>query len=80
MTIWTLDDLHRALSAATSHGNARAVVRRAARVVGVRGRDELGLHELVRMCSALSAEGGAIQQVAEEIASDALHEEDRNAA
>lgn len=80
MTVWTLEDLQRALSATTSHGNARAVVRRAARVVGLGSGERLDLHDLVRVCSALSAEGGAIQRVAEEIASDALHEEGRQAA
>ncbi len=80
MSFWTLDDLQGALGAATSRGNARAAIRRAARIVDVRSADELGLHELVRVCSALAAEGGAIQQVAEEIASDALRDEDRNAA
>ncbi len=80
MALWTLDDLHHALGAATSRGDARAAVRRAARIVGVRTHDELDLHELVRLCSALSAEGGVIQQVAEEIASEALRDESRNAA
>jgi hypothetical protein len=80
MTIWTLDDLHRVLSTATSGGNARAAVRRAARIVDINANAELDLHDLVRVCSALSAEGGAIQRVAEEIASDALHDDDRIAA
>lgn len=80
MTIWTLEDLQRALSATTSHGNARTVVRRAARIVGLGSRKRLDLHELVRVCSALSAEGGAIQRVAEKIASDALHEEGQKVA
>ena len=62
------------------HHSARAAVRRAARIVGVRTHDALDLHELVRLCSALSAEGGLIQQVAEEIASEALRDESRNAA
>jgi len=80
MTIWTLDDLHHALSAATSRGNARTAVRRAARIVGVDSHEPLGTHELVRICAALSAEGGAIQQLAEGIASEALRDQTRNAA
>lgn len=80
MTIWTLDDLQQVLSAATSRGNARAAVRRAVRVVDVDAEAKLDLHDLVRVCSALSAEGGAIQRVAEEIASDALRDDDRSAA
>ena len=80
MTIFTLDDLHHALSAATSRGTARAAMRRAARIVGARSHGTLDVHELVRICAALSAEGGAIQRVAEEIASEALRDETGNAA
>jgi len=80
MKIWTLDDLAYALSTTTSHGTARAAVRRAARVIGLRSSDALDLHELVRICSALSAEGGAIQQIAEQIVSEALTDQGRHAA
>ncbi|MDA0351474.1 MAG: hypothetical protein O3A10_04580 [Chloroflexi bacterium] len=72
MTTTTLDDLQGALGAVTSAGNARAAVRRAARIVGVERDQPLDLRELVRLCSALSAEGGSIQLLAEEIAGDAL--------
>jgi len=75
MRIQTVRDLQVALRDAASRGDTRAAVRRAARIVGVRVDQELDVHQLVRICSALSAEGGAIQEVAEQIASDALRDE-----
>jgi len=44
-------------------------------IVGVRTDDALDLHELVRLCSALSAEDSVIQQAAEEISSGALRDD-----
>lgn len=44
-------------------------------IVGVRTDDALDLHELVRLCSALSAENSEIQQAAEEISSGALRDD-----
>lgn len=72
MDTTTLADVQGALGTVASRREARAAVRRAARIVGVRPDQELDLGELVRICSALAAEGGSIQQLAEEIAGDAL--------
>ena len=68
----TLADVQGALGAVASRGQARAAVRRAARIVGVRRDEPLEIRELVRICSALAAEGGSIEQLAEAIAMDAL--------
>jgi hypothetical protein len=68
----TLADVQGALGAVASRGQARAAVRRAARIVGIERDHPLELRELIRLCSALAAEGGPIQQLAEEIAGDAL--------
>lgn len=68
----TLSDVQGALGAVASSREARVAVRRAAKIVGVEANQPLELRELVRICSALAAEGGVIQQMAEEIAGDAL--------
>jgi hypothetical protein len=68
----TLADVQGALGAITSDRQARAVIRRAAKIIGIKRDQPLGLHELIRLCSALAAEGGEIQQLAEEIAGEAL--------
>lgn len=68
----TLADVQGALGEVATRGEAKAAVRRAARIVGVERDRPLELRELIRICSALAAEGGSIQQLAEEIAGDAL--------
>jgi len=72
MDTTTLADVQGALAAVTTDGEARAAIRRAARIVGVDRNQPLDLRALVRVCSALAAEGGSIQLLAEEIAGDAL--------
>ena len=72
MDTTTLADVQGALGAVTSNGQAKAAVRRAAKIVGVQRDQPLELRELIRVCSALAAEGGPIQQLADEIAGDAL--------
>ena len=72
MDTTTLSDVQGALGAVASSRDARVAVRRAAKIVGVEANQPLELRELVRICSALAAEGGVIQQMAEEIAGDAL--------
>ena len=72
MDTTTLSDVQGALGAVASSREARVAVRRAAKIVGVEANQPLELRELVRICSALAAEGGVIQQMAEEIAGDAL--------
>lgn len=74
MRIHTVDELQTQLRAAASRGNVRAALRRASRIAGVNTDQELDVHQLVRVCSALAAEGGAIQTIAEQIASDALRD------
>jgi hypothetical protein len=66
------DDLARELGAVTSRSDARAVVNRAARVAGVPADRPLQVDELLRMCEAVAAEGGLVQEIAELIASRSL--------
>ena len=80
MAFWTRDDLHHALDAATSRGDVCATVWRAVRIVGVQTHDALDQLERVRLGFALLGECGVIQQIAEDIASEVLCDESRNAA
>lgn len=68
----TIDQLLTQVRGITSHSDARAVVNRATRVAGISHDDTLELNELLRVCAALAAEGGLIQQLAEDIATRAL--------
>lgn len=68
----TINDLATELGTVTSAADARAVVNRASRVAGVRSDRPLEMRELLRVCEALAAEGGMIQQMAEMIATRAL--------
>jgi len=68
----TADDLARELAAVTSASDARAVINRAARVAGVPADRPLQVDELLRMCEAVAAEGGLVQEIAELIASRSL--------
>ena len=74
MGLVSASDLMHALFGVTSDADARAMVSRATRVSGVADDRPLELRELLMMCDALCAEGGSIQQVAEEIAMRALRE------
>lgn len=65
-------DLARELGAVTSRSDAQAVVNRAARVAGVPADRPLQVDELLRMCEAVAAEGGLVQEIAEIIASRSL--------
>lgn len=68
----TIDDLTRELGRVTSRADARALLNRAARVAGVASDRALDLKQLLMVCTALAAEGGAIQTVAEQIAMASL--------
>lgn len=68
----TLEQLKIELSAVTSASDARAVVNRASRIAGVPDNRPLDVKELMLVLSALSAEGGMIQDVAQTIAAAAL--------
>ena len=68
----TADDLVRELAAVTSGSDARAVVNRAARVAAVPLDRPLQVDELLRVCEAITAEGGLIQEIAEIVASQSL--------
>lgn len=68
----TADDLLAHLGSVTTDSDAKALVRRAARIAGVPADRPLDIDELLRVCEALASEGGMIQQVAELIASRAL--------
>jgi len=65
-------DVQGALGVVASGREARVAIRRATKIVGVEADQPLKLRELVRICSALAAEDGVIQQLAEEIAGDTL--------
>ena len=64
----TLDQLATEIGTVTSSSDARAVVNRASRIAAVPDNRPLEVQELLRVCQALAAEGGMIQQVAEAIA------------
>ncbi len=68
----TIDDLTRELGRVTSRADARALLNRAARVAGVAPDRALDLKQLLMVCTALAAEGGSIQAVAEQIATASL--------
>lgn len=70
--VLTIDELAAHIGVVTSSSDARAVLNRASRVAGVPQNRALELEELLRVCAALPAEGGMIQQIAESIASDAF--------
>ena len=52
----------------TSPSDAQAVVNRASRIAGVPDNRRLQVQELLRVCDALAAEGGLVQEIAELIA------------
>ena len=68
----TLKELTTEIGMVTSASDARAVVNRASRVAGVPDNRQLEVRELLRVCQALAAEGGMVQQLAELIALRAL--------
>ncbi len=70
----TIDDVTVQLGTVTSQSDARALTSRASRVAGVPHHRALDMDELLRVCEALAAEGGMIQQMADLIASRALDE------
>ncbi|MFA7249913.1 MAG: hypothetical protein WC273_09825 [Dehalococcoidia bacterium] len=72
MAFLTTDDLLAELGGVASRSDARAMISRAARVAGVPTGRPLEMRELLMVCEALAAEGGAIQQTAEAVATRAL--------
>ncbi len=68
----TIDDLTRELERLTSLADARALLNRASRLAGVATDRALDTRQLVLVCTALAAEGGSIQALAEEIASASM--------
>ena len=72
MAFLSTDDLEHTLHRVTSRSDARAMINRAARVAGVATDRPLAVGELLLVCEALAAEGGAIQELAETIAIRAL--------
>lgn len=70
--VLTIEELASQLGSVTSGSDARAVLNRAARVAGVAQDRALQREDLLRVCAALAAEGGMIQQIAESIAAEAV--------
>ncbi len=68
----TLDELVTEIGMVTSASDARAVVNRASRIAEAPDNRPLEVRELLRVCQALAAEGGIVQQVANLIATPAL--------
>ena len=69
----TIEELAAEIGVVTSGSDARAVLNRASRVAGgVPQNRELQQEELLRVCAALAAEGGMIQEIAESIAARAV--------
>ena len=56
------------LSPVTGDGQARRILNRATRIAGIGAKAELTEEDILRVCAALSVEGGAVQQIAENIA------------
>ena len=71
MAFMTTDDLLTELGGVTSRSDARAMISRAARIAGVATGRPLQMRELLMVCEALAAEGGASQQRAEAVATRA---------
>jgi hypothetical protein len=69
---FTTEQLTEEIRSVTSGSDARAVQNRASRVAGVPQNRALERDELLRVCAALAAEGGMIQQIAESIAGEAV--------
>ena len=70
----SMDDLARRLGTVTSRSDARAVISRASRITRAPHNRPLAVEELLSVCTALAAEGGAIQQLAESIAAQTLEQ------
>lgn len=68
----TIDDLVGQIGGVTSSSDARALLNRAQRIAGVPANRPLRVQELLRVCEALAAEGGMVQEMAEMIATRAL--------
>ena len=68
----TTEDLLREFGAVLSASDARALMRRAARVAGVRRGSRMATGELLLVLEAMGAEGGLVQQLAEHLAQEAL--------
>ncbi|MCK9487348.1 MAG: hypothetical protein M0R73_11730 [Dehalococcoidia bacterium] len=68
----TADELLRHVGAVTSASDARALLRRAARVAGVRRDRPMATRDLLLVLEALGAEGGSVQLLAEQLARQAL--------
>lgn len=69
---YSTDDVLRELTSVVSTSDARAVIGRASRVARVRRGADLEPGEVLVLLTALAAEGGVIQQLAEEMARRAL--------
>jgi hypothetical protein len=54
----TADDLFAHLGSVTADSDAKALVRRAARIAGVPADRPLEIDELLRVCEPLASEGG----------------------
>ncbi len=64
-------ELQHRLALLEGEGRARRLLRRAARLTGA-STPEPTADDVLRICAALSVEGGAVQQLAEDIARSAL--------
>ncbi len=74
----TTDDLLREFRSVLPASDARALLRRASRVAGIRRGAQRGsaleTMELLLILEALGAEGGPVQRVAEQLARQALQQ------
>ena len=72
-TIQTRSDLLGQLrGVAVSPARAKQALDRATELVGLGRKEELNTEELLILLEALTSEGGAVQQFAEELAADTL--------
>ena len=59
---------------AGSPRRAKQALDHAAALVGIRDKERLNQNELLLICEALAREGSAVQQWAEALASDTIHD------
>lgn len=68
----TTEDLLREFGAVVPASDARALLRRASRVAGVRRGTALETGDLLLVLEAMGAEGGHVQRLAEDLAQQVL--------
>jgi phage-related minor tail protein len=74
-----VSELSRALAAVAAPDETSEIIRRALRVAGLSNASNVNERDVVSLLQALAAEGGAIEELAQQIARDGLDPEPRAA-